>query len=159
MRKITLIAAAVMSMFIAAGCKKSGGAAGEAASKMEGFAKSMCECADKKDKACGDKVQEDMKKWTDEMSKSAGKDSNEKPDAEIAKRIGDATTKFGDCMGKVMAAGMDKPADPPKADDKKPDDKTAEPAKADDKKPDDKAAAEPAKTDDKKPDDKKSGGW
>jgi hypothetical protein len=155
MRKIMFVAVAALSMFIATGCKKSG-SANEAASKMEGFAKSMCDCADKKDKACGDKVQDDMTKWSQEMAKSAGKDTDSKPDPELMKRMTDATTKLGECYGKIAAGGTPEPT---KTEDKKPDEKTAEPAKADDKKADEPAKADDKKADDKKPDDKKSGGW
>lgn len=162
MRHLMFVCVIALSVF-AFGCKKSGGAS-EAASKMEGFAKAMCDC---KDKACGDKVQEDMTKWSQEMAKSAGKDTEAKPDPELAKRMGDATTKLGECMGKLAAApATDKPAETKPADDKKPEETKAAPADdkkpeetkaapADDKKPE--GAAAPA--DDKKPDDKKAGGW
>ncbi len=168
MNKLMIAFVATASLFTF-GCKKKGGAAGEAMAKMEGFSKTMCEC---KDKACADKVNEDMTKWGTEMAKTAGKEaSDEKPDPEMAKKSADIMTKYTECMTKLMMASMtpppgDKPADKPadvktddkkpdevKADDKKPDDKKADDKKPDDKKPDDK------KADDKKPDDKKAGGW
>ena len=71
MNKIMLALLAALSIVSFAGCKKKGGgAAAEAMAKMEGFSKEMCEC---KDKACVDKVNENMTKWGTEMAKTAGK--------------------------------------------------------------------------------------
>src|SRR5712671_4503487 len=91
--------------FVAAGCgKKGGGAAAEYLSKMEGFSKSMCDC---KDKACADKVNDDMTKWGQEMAKNAKPgDTSEKPDPEMAKKSADVMTKYTECMTKMMMAGM-----------------------------------------------------
>jgi hypothetical protein len=157
MRQLMMVCAIALSVF-AFGCKK-GGSASEAAGKMEGFAKAMCDC---KDKTCGDKVNDDMKKWGEEMAKSAGKDTDTKPDPDLAKRMGDATTKLSECYTKLATPAATTP-DTPKADDKKPDDKKPEETKADDKKPEETKAGDKKpddkKADDKKPDDKKSGGW
>jgi hypothetical protein len=87
----------------AVGCKKSkSGAAGEALAKMESFQKSMCDC---KDKACADKVNEDMSKWGTEMAKNAGAANDEKPDPDMAKKSADVMTKYTECMTKLMMAG------------------------------------------------------
>ncbi len=108
MNKLTISFLAAMSLLAFAGCKKKGGAAGEAVAKMEGFQKSMCDC---KDKACADKVNEDMSKWGTEMSKNAGAaKADDKPDPELAKKSADIMTKYTECMTKLMMAGMDKPA-------------------------------------------------
>jgi hypothetical protein len=140
MTKLMIAFVAAVSILSFAGCKKKGGAS-DAIAKMEGFQKSMCEC---KDKACADKVQEDMTKWGTEAAKTANKD--EKPDPEMVKKSGEIMTKYTECMTKLMTASMggdkpagDKPADPPAgdkpADDKKPegdkpaDDKKEEPKK------------------------------
>ena len=99
----------LMVMFVAGlslatlGCKKKGGgAAGEALAKMEGFQKQMCEC---KDKACADKVNEEMSKWGTEMAKNAKPGEAEKPDPEMAKKSADVMTKYTECMTKLMMAG------------------------------------------------------
>jgi hypothetical protein len=94
---IGFVAALSLASF---GCKKKGGA-GEAVAKMEEFQKKMCDC---KDKACADKVNEEMTKWGTEMAKSAGK-GDEKPDPEIAKKSADIMTKYTECMTKLMMAG------------------------------------------------------
>jgi hypothetical protein len=107
MNKLTISFVAAMSLLAFAGCKKKGGAAGEAVAKMEGFQKSMCDC---KDKACADKVNEDMTKWGTEMAKTAGAAKDEKPDPDLAKKSADIMTKYTECMTKLMMAGMDKPA-------------------------------------------------
>jgi len=166
MRTLTLVFVTAVSLLSFTGCKKKGGA-DEAAGKMEAFAKEMCDC---KDKSCGDKVNEKMAKWTDEMQKTAGKEAD-KSDPAAEKRITDASTKMNDCYQKFSAAAAPPAGDtaapapapagdtaapaagtPPAADTAaKPAGDTAAPAA--DKKPDDKKAG------DKKPDDKKAGGW
>jgi len=70
-------------------------------SKMEFFEKQMCDC---KDKACADKVNEDMTRWGTEMARSASYD-DERPDPDMAKRAADIMTKYTECMTKLMMAG------------------------------------------------------
>ncbi|MBA2545164.1 MAG: hypothetical protein H0V17_36315, partial [Deltaproteobacteria bacterium] len=92
MSKLMFVFAAAVSLATFTGCKKKGGgAAGEAVAKMEGFQKSMCDC---KDKACADKVNEDMAKWGTEMSKNAGATKDDKPDPDLAKKSADIMTKY-----------------------------------------------------------------
>src|SRR5688572_18597649 len=100
MNKLMIALLAAMSL-LTFGCKKKGGAAGEAVAKMEGFSKDMCAC---KDKACVDKVNEDMTKWGTEMAKTAGK-ADDKPDPDLAKKSADIMTKYTECMTKIMMAG------------------------------------------------------
>ncbi len=102
MMKLSIGMVAVLSLVAATGCKKKGGAAGEAIAKMEEFSKSMCDC---KDKACADKVNADMTKWGTEMAKTAGAAKEEKPDPELAKKSADVMTKYTECMTKLMMAG------------------------------------------------------
>jgi len=86
------------------GCKKTGGgAAAEAVAKMESFQKAMCEC---KDKACADKVNEDMAKWGAEMAKNTNTAKADKPDPDLAKKSADIMTKYTECMTKLMMAGV-----------------------------------------------------
>ena len=106
MNKLTISFVAAMSLLAFAGCKKKGGAAGEAVAKMEGFQKQMCDC---KDKACADKVNEEMTKWGTEMAKTAGAAKEEKPDPELAKKSADIMTKYTECMTKLMMAGAGAP--------------------------------------------------
>jgi hypothetical protein len=77
-----------------------------ALAKMEEFQKQMCAC---KDKACADKVNEDMTRWGTEMAKRASYDRDEKPDPEIAKRSADIMTLYVECMTKLMMAGAGAP--------------------------------------------------
>ncbi len=73
----------------------------EAMAKMSEFASRMCDC---KDKACADRVQEDMTKWSTEMAKSSpGLDY--KPSEAQMKRMTEVGMKFSECMTKQMAAG------------------------------------------------------
>jgi hypothetical protein len=140
MNKLMIAFVAAVSLLSVAGCKKKGGAS-DAIAKMEGFQKQMCDC---KDKACADKVQEDMTKWGTEAAKTANKD--DKPDPDMVKKSGEIMTKYTECMTKLMTASMggDKPAG----------DKPADPAAAGDK-PTDPAAAGDKPAGDKPADDKK----
>ncbi len=100
MKKLMIAFLAVGSLFAFAGCKKKGGG-GDTVEKMEGFQKQMCDC---KDKACADKVQEEMTKWGTEMAKNAG-DKGEKPDPEMVKKTTEIMGKYTECMTKLMMAG------------------------------------------------------
>jgi hypothetical protein len=169
MSKLMFVFAAAVSLATFTGCKKKGGAAGEAVAKMEGFQKAMCDC---KDKACADKVNDDMAKWGAEMAKNAGAaDKDAKPDPEMAKKSADIMTKYTECMTKLMMAGAGSAAEPPKdpepaagsgsdtaapaagsgSDAAKEEPKKEEPAMAPKK--------DEPKEEAKKPDDKKAGGW
>src|SRR6478672_2278910 len=106
MNKLTFALVAALSLATFGCKKKGGGAAAEALSKMEGFSKSMCEC---KDKACADKVNEEMTKWGTEMAKNAGATKDEKPDPELAKKTADVMGKYTECMTKLMMAAVPGP--------------------------------------------------
>jgi hypothetical protein len=100
--KLTIMVCAALAV---TGCKKKAG--GDVIAKMETLQKSMCDC---KDKACADKVNEEMTKWGTEMSKNAK--PGDKPDPDMAKKSADVMTKYTECMTKAMMAGAggDKPA-------------------------------------------------
>ena len=98
MNKLMLSLMAAAALFAFGACKKKGGAS-DAIAKMEGFQKAMCDC---KDKACADKVNEDMTRWGTEMAKNASYD--ERPDPDLAKRSSDVMTKYVECMTKLMMA-------------------------------------------------------
>jgi hypothetical protein len=102
---IAFMAAAALT---SVGCKKKGGA-GEAMAKMSEFKDQMCAC---KDKACADKVQDSMNKWSAENAKNAG-DSKDKPDEKTMKEMQDVGTKYGECMAKAMGGGETPPPPPP----------------------------------------------
>src|SRR5258705_2869648 len=83
MTKLLIALMATMSMIAIAGCKKKSGADGSIA-KLEGFEKQMCAC---KDKACADRVQDEMTKWGADNMKAAKPD--DKPDPDLAKKSQD----------------------------------------------------------------------
>jgi hypothetical protein len=90
----------VLAVCLALGaCKKK--SSDDTVAKLEGFSKAMCEC---KDKACADKVNQDMTTWGTEMAKNAG-NKDAKPDPDVAKKSADAMTKYAECMTKAMMAG------------------------------------------------------
>jgi hypothetical protein len=99
MTRIMLVVA--ISLCALTGCKKKGPALGEAMAKMETFQKSMCDCTTKQ---CGDKVDEEMMKWSAEVAKSAGKGEGEKGDPELVRKMTEITTKYGECHTKLALA-------------------------------------------------------
>jgi hypothetical protein len=116
MKNLTIAFLAAISIMSFAGCKKKGGGA-DMMGKMTEFKDAMCKCADK---ACADKVQADMAKWSADMAKEAG-DKPVTPSEEDMKKMAPISEEMGKCMSKAMMAGMtpppaappgDKPADP-----------------------------------------------
>ncbi len=99
MNKLSIAFLGVMAL-MSSGCKKKGG--GDVVAKMEEFQKKMCDC---KDKACADKVNEEMTKWGTEMAKNAKPGDTAKPDPDMAKKSADIMTKYTECMTKNMTAG------------------------------------------------------
>ena len=140
MKKISIAFLAAMSI-ASFGCKKKGG--GDALAKMTEFKDKMCKCADK---ACTDKVTEEMTKWGQDMAKEAG-DKPAAPSEDDAKKLASITEEMTKCMTKAMMAGAPTPpaptpAAPPAGGDKPADPAAAPPAGGD--KPADPAAAPPA---------------
>ena len=73
--------------------------------KMGGFADDMCKC---KDKACADKVQEGMTKWSTDMAAKGGdKKADEKPDEAMMKKMTEVGQKYAECMTKAMTPAAD----------------------------------------------------
>jgi hypothetical protein len=101
MKNFTIAFLAAASLFTVGACKKKGGGdAGEALAKMKEFKDQMCKCADK---ACADKVQADMGKWSEAMAKTAEKD--QKPDEATMKEMTAVGDEYSKCMAKAMGAG------------------------------------------------------
>ena len=99
MKNLTIAFLAAASLFTVGACKKKGGGdAGEAMAKMEEFSNDMCKC---KDKACADKVQEGMTKWSTDMAAKGGK-KDEKPDEASMKKMTEIGQKYAECMTKAM---------------------------------------------------------
>ena len=105
MSKLSMFAFAVGSV-LAMGCG-SKEPIDKAIAGMEDFKAKMCAC---KDKACADKVNEDMAKWGPEMAKNAGTARDAKPDPEAAKKSAEIMTRYTECMTKLMMAGMGEPS-------------------------------------------------
>ncbi len=106
MKNLTIAFLAAASLFTVSACKKKGGGdAGEAMAKMEEFSNEMCKC---KDKACAEKVQEGMTKWSTDMAAKAGdKKDPPKMDEAAAKKMTEVGQKYAECMGKAMTPAMD----------------------------------------------------
>lgn len=89
--------------------KKSGGSAGsdaaQAVAKMDEFSKMMCGC---KDKACADKVNEELTKWGTEMAKKASS-NDDAPSPELARKAADIMTRYTECMTKLMMGPGNRP--------------------------------------------------
>lgn len=69
-----------------------------AAAQMAEFADSMCRCSDK---ACADKVQDDLTTWATRMAKESSS-KPPKPDEELMKRMTDIGQRYAECMAKAM---------------------------------------------------------
>ncbi len=103
MKNLTIAFLATASLLSVSACKKKGGGAGEAMAKMGEFADEMCKC---KDKACADKVQESMTKWSADMAANAPKDqATEVPSEADKDKMRETSTKLAGCMSKAMGAG------------------------------------------------------
>lgn len=105
MKNLTIAFLATASLFAVGACKKKGGGdAGEAVAKMSEFKDEMCKC---KDKACADKVQESMTKWSTEMAAKAGDKKDQKADEATMKKMTEVGQAYGECMAKAMTGGGD----------------------------------------------------
>jgi len=82
-------------------CRKRFSGAAQAMAKMEEFKDMMCACADK---ACADKVTDEMTKWSQEMAKDADRDA--RVSEEDTKRMQVIVEQFTECATKAMTAGM-----------------------------------------------------
>jgi hypothetical protein len=69
--------------------------------RMEEFQDAMCGCTDK---ACADRVQDEMTTWGSEAARKSSK--WDKPDPAMVKKAGEIMTKYTECMTKLMSAGM-----------------------------------------------------
>jgi hypothetical protein len=67
--------------------------------QIERFQQDMCSC---RDKACADRVTEALTKWGQEMAKQAN-NKDDKPDAELTKRMGEIMEKYTSCMTKLLS--------------------------------------------------------
>lgn len=105
MKNLTIAFLATASLFAVGACKKKGGGdAGEAVAKMTEFKDQMCAC---KDKACADKVQESMTKWSTEMAAKQGDKKEAKTDEATMKKMTEVGQQYGECMTKAMSAGAE----------------------------------------------------
>src|SRR5262249_39299894 len=65
--------------------------------KMAEFSDKMCACLDK---ACADKVQEDMNRWASEQAKRGAPVA--RPSEADGKKMQEITVKYSECMTKVL---------------------------------------------------------
>lgn len=96
MQKMLIAFMATVSL-AAPGCKKKSADGGDMMAKMTDLKNKMCECK-AGDRACAEKVNEDMRKWGEQNSKG-GHTTN----PEMAKKMEPVTREFGECMMKAMA--------------------------------------------------------
>jgi hypothetical protein len=78
----------------------------KAAVSMGAFRDRMCAC---KDKACADKVQEEMMRWSTEMAKRAPRDRPNRNSDEMMKRMTEIGTTYGECMTKIYSEPVAEP--------------------------------------------------
>jgi hypothetical protein len=104
MKKISIAFLAAVSI-ATFGCKKKGGA--DVVAKMNEFKERMCAC---KDKACAEKVNDDLMKWSTEQSKG---DKEAKGTDEDNKKIISISEDMSKCQQKLNDTGAGAP--PPAA--------------------------------------------
>src|SRR6185503_1141221 len=91
---IAFLAAVLLASF---GCKNKGG--GEVVAKMTEFKDRMCAC---KNKACTDKVTEDMTKWNQELAKTGG-DKEAKLNDDAQNKVMLASDEMTRCLQKIAS--------------------------------------------------------
>ena len=106
----TLVVVVGLLMAVAA-CKKKTSKTAEAMPKMREFRDDMCAC---KDKACADKVQDDMNKWSADNVRNAG-DRPERPSEADMKQMQEIGTRYGECMARAMGVTAEPTNAPPPA--------------------------------------------
>ncbi len=97
-----------ISLLVLAACPKTSDRAriAEAITKFRGFTDEVCAC---KDKACADKVSDDMAKWASTMASSS---KEPKPSETEMKDMQELGTRFGECMTKLGSPPGTLPAPP-----------------------------------------------
>lgn len=103
MKKIAIAFIAAMTVLSFAGCKKKD-AMKEAMTKMEGFKTAMCAC---KDKGCAEKVDKDMKSYSDSMKGKGEKDA--KMSADDEKKMMQMVADYSKCQQTAMGPEMGAP--------------------------------------------------
>lgn len=107
MKNLTIAFLAAISLMSFSACKKKGGS-GDMLAKLEDYKNQMCKCTDK---ACADKVMEDMTKWGTESAKTMDKDA--KPSEDEMKKSQAISEELSKCMMKVSMPATPPPAAPP----------------------------------------------
>jgi hypothetical protein len=72
----------------------------DALRKLDQSADQMCAC---KDKACADKVNDEMTRWATQMAKDEPDLTTTKPDADDMKHAEETVKRYSDCMMKAMS--------------------------------------------------------
>jgi hypothetical protein len=134
MKNLSIAMLAALALLSLGGCKKKGGGSDDTTAKLGEFKDRMCKCADK---ACADKVTDDMTKWGQEAAKTM--ESDVKPNEDDAKKRQAINEDLIKCQQKLISAATPNPATPPPPAGDKPADTAAAPPPGD--KPADPGAA------------------
>ena len=100
MKQISIAFLAAMSL-AGSGCHKDKNKAGEAIARLTEIQKNMCAC---KDKACSEKLSEELSTWDQEQQKATG-DKPVSPTGEDAEKIEAAKDKISECLLKLELPG------------------------------------------------------
>jgi len=100
MMKISIAFLAALSL-AGLGCHKDKNKAGESIAKLSEIQKKMCAC---KDKACTEKISEELTTWDLEQQKATG-DKPVSPTGEDAEKIEAAKDKISECLLKLELPG------------------------------------------------------
>jgi hypothetical protein len=108
MKNLSIAILATLALASFGGCKKKGGGDDNTTAKLTEFKDQMCKCTDK---ACTDKVMDDMTKWGQEAAKIVEKDA--KPNEDDVKKRQALNEDLIKCQQKVISAATPSPAAPP----------------------------------------------
>jgi hypothetical protein len=106
MKKLSMAMLAALALVSFAGCKKKG-SDDTTTAKLTEFKDRMCKCADK---ACADKVMEDVVKWGQEVAKAMENATPSEDDVKKRQAINEDMIK---CQQKLISAAVPNPAAPP----------------------------------------------
>lgn len=95
--------ASIALVLLAPACKKKGASAGEAIARFSEFTDRVCAC---KDRACTERVTEDMTKWSMDMQRSH---RDAKPTADEMKRMTDLGQRYGECVARFSSSESSAP--------------------------------------------------
>lgn len=102
MNNLTLALVVGVALLSSGGCKSKPNGGAEYVAAMKGFKDKMCAC---KDRACAEKVTEEMTRWSADAAKKSNGKAEGKPDDKVMKEMAALSDEMTKCMTAAMSAG------------------------------------------------------